>query len=148
MIKQSAICLAAALVSYAALASVKKEEPVVPEYKLQLEEELYFTDKNGVALPEQIIKAKLGNLVRIYKTDGFYYEGKITEIEEDGDVYKVYGDITNIAGARFGFGLAKGGKFAGAVIEREKEITYVLEFDAAYKGFVLRRSYTRDHKTS
>lgn len=118
-----------------------KSDVVVPGDKLQLNTYLYFTDNNGLALPSEIAKATVGKLVKIYRTDGFCYEGKITEIEESDDALKVYGDVHSSPGVSFGFAMAKGGKFAGAVIDKEKDLTYVLAFSEAHKGYVLIRAY-------
>ena len=124
----------------------KKDE--VPGYKLQLAEETYLTDKNGVASPGQIINVQLGRSVRLYRTDGFCYTGQVTEIEESADTYKVYGSISNVDGGRFGFVLAKGGVFAGAVLDVKNDIVYVMEMSALYKGYVLVRSFRHNKDSS
>jgi hypothetical protein len=118
-----------------------KSDVVVPGDKPQINTHLHFTSNTGLALPAEIAKAVVGKLVKIYRTDGFCYEGKITEIEESDDALKIYGDIYNVPGVRFGFAMARGGKFAGAVIDKDKDITYVLEFSEAHKGYVLIRAY-------
>jgi hypothetical protein len=120
----------------------------VPGFRLQLNEETYLTDKMGVALPEQIINAPLGKLVKIYRTDGFCYEGTVTEIVEEAGLYKMYGKMNNIASARFGFVLAQGGKFAGAVLDDTNNEVYSLEFSKEHKGFVLKRNFKYDKVTS
>jgi hypothetical protein len=109
-------------------------------FKLQLETETYLTDTQGVASAKQMITVPVGKLVRIYRTDGFYYTGQVTEVEESDTHFKIYGKVLNVEDTQFGFVLAKGGVFAGAVVEKEKEKTYVLEFSEAHKGFVLVRS--------
>lgn len=132
--------------TFAGLSTDKSQE--VSGHKLTLTQEEYLTDKQGVAIPEQIAKAVVGKLVKIYRPDGFCYNGKITEIEESNDLLKVYGDVLNVESARFGFALAKGGKFAGAVLDKNSDTVYVLEFSAIHKGFVLKRSYRYDKITS
>ena len=117
-------------------AGMSKNETEVPGFKLQLEEEMFLTDQNGVAIPEQIIKVPIGKLVKIYRPDGFCYKGMVTEIEEGDSYYKVYGKINNVEQTSFGFVLAKGGNFAGAILEKNNSKTYVLEFDRIRKGFV------------
>lgn len=140
----------AALVTYScsALGGINKNSSDVPGHRLVLEQEVYFTDKQGIAIPEQIAKAEVGKLVKIYRPDGFCYEGKVTEIEEADGLLKVYGEVLNLESGRFGFALAKGGKFAGAVLDKNSDTVYVLEFSDVYKGFVLKRSYRYDKITS
>ena len=107
---------------------------------ITLDQESYFTDENGKADPARIINTPIGKLVKIYRPDGFCYTGKVTEIEESDTVFKIYGTVLNVEGAQFGFVLAKGGVFAGAVVESDKDNTYVLEYSDAHKGYALFRS--------
>lgn len=128
--------MAAVSVAVASL-TVDKPGVSVPGFKLQLDEESYLTDNHGVFNPKQIINTPIGRSVKIYRTDGFCYSGKITDIEEASDTYKIYGTVNNVQNSGFGFVLAKGGIFAGAVVEKDNSKTYTLEFSEAHKGFVL-----------
>lgn len=149
MIKNEFLIASMLVFSCSAIAGLNKDKSQdVPGFKLQLEQESYLTDKNGVAIPEQIIRLKVGKTVRIYRPDGFCYGGEVTEIEEAEGLFKVYGNVLNAEGVRFGFALAKGGKFAGAIIDKANDTVYVLEFSAEHKGFILRRSYKYDKATS
>lgn len=121
-----------------------KEQDIIPGLKLRLDAQLQVTDKNGVALPNQIVAATVGKLVTVYRTDGFKYDGQITEIEESSEYLKVYGKFLNVEDSSFGFVLAKGGHFAGAIVERKENKTYVLEFSAEHKGFIFVRSFKHD----
>lgn len=108
--------------------------------KIKLSAEKYFTDTNGVFSVAQLVKATVGSQVRIYKTDGNYYTGQITELEESSEHLKIYGYIFDANDTMFGFVLAKGGVFAGAVVEKNKDKVYTVEFSAAHKGYILLRS--------
>lgn len=121
-----------------------KEQDIIPGLKLRLDNQLQITDKNGVVLPNQIIGATVGKLVSLYRTDGFKYDGQITEIEESAEYLKVYGKFLNVEDANFGFIIAKGGHFAGAIIEKKENKIYVLEFSATHKGFIFIRSFKHD----
>lgn len=120
----------------------------IPGFRLQLEEEMYLSDSFGVLLPKQIMSAALGRMVRIYKTDGGYYQGRVTEIVTDDTSYKVYGVINNVDGAKFGFVLSKEGVFAGAVVETKNENVYAVEFSEAHKGYVLLKTHKYDRPGS
>ena len=115
-----------------------------PSYGPRLDVEHYLSDTTGTILPSQVIKSTIGDLIRIYRPDGFYYTGKITEIEEGDGIFKIYGQINNVEDAGFGFVLVKGGIFAGAVVERKTSKTYVLEFSENLKKFILVRSFKND----
>jgi hypothetical protein len=121
-------------------ASLEQKQPPITGFKLQLDQEAYFTDVHGKADPGIIANTPVGKSVRIYRTDGFCYTGVVTEIEDSETHFKIYGTINNVPTGRFGFVLAKGGIFAGAIVEEEKEQTYVLEFSPAHKGYVLLRT--------
>jgi hypothetical protein len=117
--------------------SVDKPAPTIPGLRLLLEQETFLTDKTGVAIPNQIINVPIGKSVILYRTDGTCYKGTVTEIEEGDNYFKLYGKINNLdEGASFGFIMAKGGNFAGAIIEKKSNKTYVLEFSSEHKGFV------------
>jgi hypothetical protein len=118
----------------------QKEGTKIPGDALKLDQENYLTDTNGKADPSRMIVTPVGKLIRIYRTDGFYYTGKVTEIEESDAYFKIYGTIFNVPGAQFGFVLAKGGVFAGAVVEAGKESAYVMEYSPEHKGYVLFKS--------
>jgi hypothetical protein len=121
-------------------AGIKSEEKIIPGLKLRIEGEVPLTDNNGVVIPSQIIKMQVGKLVSIYRTDSFCYRGQVTEIEESAETLKVYGQILNVPGSKFGFVMARGGQFAGAIIESKENKTYVLEFSLPHKGFIFMRS--------
>jgi hypothetical protein len=119
-----------------------KNSNSVPGFKLELEEQVHLTDTAGVLIPKQLINAPVGKKVKIYRTDGFCYDGMVTAIEESDDVFKIYGTIYNNKDTQFGFVLAKGGIFAGAVVDNDK--VYAVEFSEALKGFILVRSYKHE----
>lgn len=124
-------------------AGLTSQTSAVPGFKLKINEELYFSDKTGVFLLDQVGSSEIGRLVKIYRTDGFCYSGRITEIEESETIFKVYGAINNVDNTQFGFVMAKGGIFVGAVVEKTSGTTYVLELNEQAKGFVLVRSFAK-----
>lgn len=124
--------------------AITKEKEIIPGLKLRIEAQVQLTDKQGVVIPNQLIKALVGQLATIYRTDGFKYDVQITEIEESSEQLKVYGKILNVEDGNFGFVMAKGGHFAGALLEKKENKTYILEFSEEHKGFVFVRSYKYD----
>jgi hypothetical protein len=126
-------------ISFAAIAQLYIEASL-----LQINQEVLLTDTTGVINVRQISSVEVGKQVKIYRTDGVAYTGKVTEIEESSTSYKVYGTITNVADAYFGFSLIKGGTFVGAVVEQASNSTYVAEFSLEHKGFILLRSFKHD----
>ena len=136
--------IALALLFPVPLTAGMKENNTPPGFKLRIDAQLELTDKNGVVIPSQIIKAEVGRLVTLCKPDGFKYNGQITEIEEAEDYLKVYGKILNVPDSNFGFAMSKGGIFTGAILEKQDNRTYVLEFSDKHKGFVFVRSFKHD----
>jgi hypothetical protein len=53
---------------------------------------------------------------------------KETEMH-NGEICKVFGEITNKQNTGFGFAVVKSGVFAGAVVFRDQDIKYVLEIN-------------------
>jgi hypothetical protein len=111
---------------------------------LSLDQEYHITDSHGVVIPGQLVYAKTGATVSIKRTDGFVYVGKITDIQEEEGSFKVYGQMDNVENAFFGFSILKGGVFAGAIVEKTANKTYVLEFSLEHKGYIFLRSLKYD----
>lgn len=121
-----------------------KEQETIPGLKLRLEAQLHITDKHGVVQPSQVASALVGQLVVIYRTDGFKYDAQVTEIEEREDMLKIYGRMLNVEDSSFGFVMHKGGTFAGAIVERKNERTYALEISPEHKGYIFVRTTKYD----
>jgi len=136
------------LITFNSFASIKESEIEIPGHKLQLKQETFLTDTNGIMNAAAIVNVTIGSSIKIYRTDGFVYSGKITEIEEGADFYKIYGFIHNVEDSQFGFVIAKGGVFAGAVVEKKNKKTYVLELSIPHKGYILMLSSKYDEKIS
>jgi hypothetical protein len=117
----------------------KAEDIKIPV--LELNQEKYVTDTNGVANPSSIIRLLPSNTIKIYLPDGTELKGVVTKIEEiNKEVFKVFGDIQNKTNTGFGFVLAKDGIFAGAIVFRDEDITYTLKYSESAKGFIFVKS--------
>lgn len=117
------------------------DEPRVIIPVLNLEEQIYLTDKTGLASPANIIKSKPRDNIVIYLPDGTELIGLVTKTEEiNREIIKVFGDIQNKNNTGFGFVLTKDGIFAGAVVFRDTDEVHKLEYVEAAKGFMLIKS--------
>jgi hypothetical protein len=129
------------LISMAMLTSTcfaisKDENP----YSLKLNQETFLTDKTGVFIPSNLIKLIPGNSVKIFLTDGTELNGLVKSTEmSNGEILKIFGEITNKNDTGFGFVLTKDAVFAGAVVFRDTDTTYAISYDEFRKGFVLTR---------
>ena len=108
---------------------------------LQINQETLLTDTNGVINLSQIASLTVNKQVKIYRSDGTVYTGRVTEIEETPSHYKVFGTISNIPDSYFGFSLISGGTFVGAIVEKTTDHIYTAEFSLDHKGFILLRSF-------
>jgi hypothetical protein len=110
---------------------------------IELQQEKYITDTNGVANPNTIIRLLPSNTIKIYLPDGTELKGVVTKIEEiNKEVFKVFGDIQNKPNTGFGFVLTKNGIFAGAVVFRDEDTTYTLKYSEEAKGYILIKTLT------
>lgn len=113
----------------------------LPEFRFKIDLEKQLTNELGVVGPAQVAACQVGDHVIIRKEDGVIYKGKVTEIEETQDMIKIYGDLYDKENElNFGFIMAKGGTFAGAIVNKKKNKVYVLEFSIEQKGYVFRES--------
>ena len=114
----------------------KDENP----FALKINQETFLTDKTGVFIPSNLIKLIPGNSVKIYLTDGTELNGLVKTTEmSNGEILKIFGEITNKNDTGFGFVLTKDAVFAGAVVFRDTDTTYAISYDEPRKGFVLTR---------
>lgn len=112
------------------------EKPNVP-YKLKLDQETSLTDSRGVLIPSAIIRLNPSEYITITLTDGTVIKGvvKITEIINK-QIFKVFGDVTNGENAGFGFGIMENGTFGGAVVYRNTEKIYKIQYSEELKGYI------------
>lgn len=112
----------------------KAENP----FSLKIDQETFLTDKNGVFVTSSVLKLVPGNAVKIFLTDGTELNGLVKSTEFlNGQVFKVFGEIVNKNNTGFGFVLTKDSIFAGAVVFRDNNITYTINYDELRKGFTL-----------
>jgi hypothetical protein len=124
------------LIASTCFAISKDENP----FALKINQETFLTDKTGVFIPSNLIKLIPGNSIKIYLTDGTELNGLVKTTEMfNGEILKIFGEITNKNDAGFGFVLTKDAVFAGAVVFRDTDTTYAISYDELRKGFVLTR---------
>ena len=116
--------------------------------KLKLNQEVFLTDLNGVVNPKTVMLLQVGDNVKIYHTDGTLYTGLVTETKEGDGMLQIFGKINNVSDMSFGFVLAKGGVFAGAMVNTKNNKTYTLELSEPHKGYIFLYSYKYEKKIS
>ena len=128
-------------------ANLLADEPRVLIPTLSIEQEIYLSDKNGVVNIGNIIKLKPADNIKFYLSDGTELTGLVTETQEyNKEMIKVFGDIQNKPNTGFGFVLAKEGTlakesiFAGAVVFRDTDETYTVQYSEVAKGYMLIKS--------
>ncbi len=104
----------------------EKIEPVI-----SIDQQIPVTDETGKANPNCVIGLKPNDLIKIYIDNGTtLLTGIVKETEmHNGEICKVFGEITNKQNTGFGFAIVKSGVFAGAVVFRDQDIKYVLELN-------------------
>lgn len=120
------------------------ERQYVGSVGLQLNGTKYLTDKSGVFQPQQFIRAAVNDNVKIYRPDGACYIGKITEVLDSPEMYKVYGEVSNQEDCLFGFVATKEGTIVGVIREKRNRKTYVLEFSQQHKGYIFIQTFKFD----
>jgi hypothetical protein len=119
-------------------------EPRVIIPTLSLEQEIYISDNNGVINPNTIIRLKPSDNVKFYLSDGTELVGLVKETQElNKEMFKVFGDVQNKPNTGFGFVITKTGIFAGAVVFRETNTEYTLQYSEEAKGFMLIKSKSK-----
>jgi hypothetical protein len=114
--------------------------------KLKLNQEVYLSDTNGLINIKTVSLLQVGDNIRVYRPDGTLYTGIVTKTEESDGLLHIIGNINNKEDAQFGFVFAKGGHFAGAIVEKKNDRIYALELSEAHKGFVFLYTTKYDKK--
>jgi hypothetical protein len=123
------------------------DEPRVIIPTLSIDQQIFISDNNGVLNAASIIRLKPSDTIKFILSDGTELTGLVKETEEiNKEMFKVYGDIQNKPNTGFGFALVKAGQFskepvfAGAVVFRDTEETYTVQYSEEAKGFMLIKS--------
>jgi hypothetical protein len=119
--------------------SLKEEKRTPPVTELRIDQEIYCTDKIGVANPYAIINLRVGQNIKIYLPTGEYFSGHVTfeEFQEKQEVVKIVGQLNSHKNAGFGFLLSKkDGAFKGSIVFMDEKKIYDLEYNLILKGFV------------
>lgn len=146
--------LALAFTVQTSLGSLKTEEKTPPLIKLpdlnklKLNQEIFLTDTNGVVNPKTVMLLQVGDNVKVYRPDGTLYTGLVTETKEGDDTLQIFGKFNNVQDVSFGFVLAKGGVFAGAIVDTKNDKTYTLELSVPHKGYIFLYSFKYEKKIS
>lgn len=121
---------------------------------LSINQQIFISDNNGVMNPASIIRLKPADNIKFVLSDGTELIGIVKSTEEvNKEMFKVFGDIQNKPNTGFGFALVKQGTFstepvfAGAVVFRDTEETYTVQYSEEAKGFMLIKSKGKKSET-
>jgi len=121
---------------------------------LSIDQQIFISDNNGVMNPASIIRLKPADNIKFILSDGTELIGIVKSTEEvNKEMFKVFGDIQNKPNTGFGFALVKQGTFstepvfAGAVVFRDTEETYTVQYSEEAKGFMLIKSKGKKSET-
>lgn len=130
--------------------SLVADEPRVIIPTLSIDQQIIISDNNGVLNAASIIRLKPSDIIKFILSDGTELTALVKETEEvNKEMFKVYGDIQNKPNTGFGFALVKQGKFsnepvfAGAVVFRDTDETYTVQYSEEAKGFMLIKTKTK-----
>jgi hypothetical protein len=114
---------------------------------LSIDEEHPIGDDTGKVNPNLIIGLKTKDIIKIILQDKTILTGIVTESQQiNGDIVKIFGEITNKKNSGFGFALTKAGIFAGAVVFRDEDITYTLQQNKEDGAYYLTRQLKLQEK--
>lgn len=143
--KKPTVLLTALMFPILGITSVKSEPN---KTDLKLNQEILLTDKNGVANPNVIINLNAGDNIRIFLPDGKSFTGIVKTSESFNDrQFKFFGELYGDEEIGFGFALAKGGIFAGAICFKDSEEVYTLEFSKEAKGYIFLKNFSKKKPT-
>lgn len=136
--KINTLILASLFFPLTLLGSVKEAPKlIVPDInKLKLNQEIQITDNLGIVNVKIVSLLQVGDYIKMYRPDGTLYKGRVNETKEEEGSLKIYGSIDNVQDCQFGFAFAKGGIFAGAIVEKKNDKVYALELNEVAKGFI------------
>jgi hypothetical protein len=119
--------------------SLKEEKRNPPLSELRIDQEVYCTDKFGLANPFAIINLKVGQNIKIYLPNGESFSGTVTftEFFQAEEVVKIIGNFNSHNNAGFGFLFSKKeNAFKGSLLFKDSNRIYDLEYSQAAKGFI------------
>ena len=139
--KNKIALLTTVLLTSSVFGGIKSELPKEPFSTLKIDQETYLSDASGVLNPNSIINLIPSNNIKIYLGDGTVVTGMVKEVTMvNKEIFKVFGEITNKENVGFGFALTRDGVFAGAVVFRNTEEVYTVQYSEQAKGYVFVKS--------
>ena len=106
--------------------------------RLSLDQERIISNEQGILLPNEIIKLKAGDIIKLYFSNGTFFTATVkTSQFQTPDKFECYGESITHENTGFGFVLTKDGVFAGAVVMRNSDTTYKIGYSPQLNGFIL-----------
>lgn len=117
-------------------ASIKAEDLLRPN--LPTAQEHVLTSTQGVLDPKEIINLKPKDFVKFYLSDGTEISGMLNKAEfKTKEHFECFGESFSHENTGFGFILNRNGTFAGALVMRNSDTTYTVEYSDKFKGYIL-----------
>lgn len=111
------------------------EDPV--KRPLRLDMVKHLTDANGRVIVSSILQLRVGDFTCIHLPDGRELNGRVHKREETpGESIKIYGELHGGEDSGFGVIISAQGVIAGAILFRESNRTYVIDYIQAAKAFM------------
>lgn len=112
------------------------EKPNTP-FAIKINQVVNLTDSRGVLIPIAILELNPSESIKITLTDGSVILGIVKSTEViNKKIFKVFGDVTNVENAGFGFGMMEDGNFGGAVVYRNTDLVYKIQYSESLKGYI------------
>ena len=122
--------------SYLSYGELKIENKEAKPFSPKIDTELNLTSLNGAVNLGLVLKLGVGDTAVIKFSDGNKAVCLVKTTEfVDNKVFKIFGDVINAENAAFGFIFDKSGKIGGAVMFKDKNLTYSLVYNDELKCF-------------
>ena len=106
--------------------------------RLTIDQEHLISNEQGLLLPNEIIKLKAGDVIKLYFSNGAFLTAVVkTSQFQTPDKFECYGESITHENTGFGFVLTKDGVFAGAVVMRNSDVIYKIQYSSQLNGFML-----------
>ena len=105
--------------------------------KKDIKNQINITTDKGIVDPNLVLNLEPENNIKIVTVDGNKFNGLVKTVKyENNTTCKIFGDVLNRERSAFGFAISKTGSFAGAIMFKNEDYLYAVEYSDQHGGFV------------
>lgn len=117
--------------------------------KKDIKNQINITTDKGIIDPNLVLNLEPENNIKIVTVDNNIFNCVVKTVKyENNTTCKIFGDVMNRENSAFGFAISKNGSFAGAIMFKNEDYLYLVEYLDQNQGFVFVKKNVENGESS